>query len=179
MTLLTITLLVGLGVLVSGFPVPIGHGADIFSNHPRGHALHDVRGPGNLDFGHGGSLYNGPSPVLARSVGNNNGRLISIGNRANINHGPGILTDQFGGHGWNGYSNIGNGDFGHAGSGWDSLHTGSADFNSGRGISSGNRANVYDVNGIAAKGPAGKVSGDIFRSYAQDGIEIGGFIAFE
>ncbi|KAL3858867.1 hypothetical protein ACJMK2_009116 [Sinanodonta woodiana] len=183
MTFVTIALLLGLAVLVSGFPRPAGHGAGIFRDTSGVQGLYGFRNSGNLNFGQWGSPHNGGSSLLVNSLGNINGRGHSIGNRANLNYGPGIFRHHIGGVG---YSNFGNLDFGHTGRHSDGLNIGGSfvsdrsfgNFNR-NGISSANRANRYDVSGSAVNGHPGQVYGDIFRHFGRDGIELGGYLAFE
>ncbi|KAK3581222.1 hypothetical protein CHS0354_024765, partial [Potamilus streckersoni] len=159
MTLFAITLLLGLTVLVTGYPMPPGYGQDTFTHGVVGHSLDGFSNLGNLDFDNRGRLWDsqniGGSFVVDRSFDNMNGRGISSTNRANIYDGTNIYRYQLRGQGWDGSRDFGNWDNGHSARQGNILNSvGSSVIDrsvgniNGRGISSTNRANIYDGTNI-------------------------------
>ncbi|KAL3858864.1 hypothetical protein ACJMK2_009113 [Sinanodonta woodiana] len=125
MNIIVILFLLGLAVMVSGFPRPIGHDQSVIRNNLGGNGFDGSRNFGNWGFGHMGRQWdspnNGGNYIFGRSVGNGNS-------------------------------------FGASGQ---------------------NSAYMYDSSGPTVSDPTGRISGDLFRNIGRDGIELGGYLAFE
>ncbi|KAK3581223.1 hypothetical protein CHS0354_024766 [Potamilus streckersoni] len=190
MTLFDITLLLGLAVLVSGYPMTPGYGPGTFTNGIVGQGLDGFRNFGNLDFDNRCRLWDsqniGGSVVVDGSFVNSNGRGLSSTNMANIYGGQNIFRDQLGGLGWDGSSGFGTWDNGQSARqgnipnnvGYSVLDRSIGNIN-GIGATAVNRADIYDSSGSFGNGNPGKISGDVFRSFSRDGTELGGFLLFE